>query len=226
MSQDWQSSLDFLEDEHVVRKEFKPTGEMLFINESAGLIDIDQTSSGKLINKEFVLSQPLAPEPLVNVNRGIRLRFSAKYTGYHPIEIKAFHFIEIAESKLYGNSRLQSVDCAQWHKFNTTGEDTSDPGLVVAIYDEDWNLERSVAVGLHNVERGWFPDDNNGPYRPRLLPGEKFYFGIWIIPPSNTDYQILSADSFHLRFDFSFEELTEKRRAQISDEDFEICVPE
>jgi hypothetical protein len=227
MTEGWQNSLDFLEDEHIVKKEFPPTGQLEYVSENPNVVDERQTAKGSLIQKEFILSEAVSPVALDAGVRSVVLQFSAKYTGYHPIELKSFSFLEIPQHELYGNSRLQALDCARWHQFNTTGLDTGAPGILVSSQNQAGVIQKSAIVGLHNVAEGWFPADANGDvYKPRLLPGEKFYFAIKITPPSNPDYQILSADSFHLKFEFNFDELNEKRLAQINDEDFEVCIPE
>ena len=226
MTTGWQNSLDFLEDEHLVKKDFPITGELQYISENAIVVDVKLTEKGQLIQREFVLSSDIAPVALITPNRQVHLRFSAKYTGYHPIELRSFSFLEIPEHRLYGGSRLQASDCAEWRKFATVEDDLNAPGLVVVSYDEAGAVQKQAIVRPDNVAEGWFPANVDGTsYRPILLPGQKFYFGIKITPPSNPEYQILSADSFHIVFQFNFDELDERRSAQINDEDFEICVP-
>tara|TARA_A100001011_G_scaffold397431_1_gene498352 strand:+ start:38 stop:748 length:711 start_codon:yes stop_codon:yes gene_type:complete len=231
----WQNSLSFLEDDRVVQREFRPTGELIHSTENEVPLDKNGLASGLVIRDPYVLAEHIAPSPLNQAGRRVELRFSVQYNGYYPIELTSFTFEELSQAELFGSSKKQAKDCAQWAKYNNHNWGPQDPnevfilrpGLTVCGYNEDFSvLERVKLVREQDLHLGWFPPINGESYRPRILPGQKFNYSIGISPPSNEEYQILSADSFHLRFDFNFDELNERRQLQLNEDDFGICIPE
>ena len=249
MSTDWQNSLLFLEDGYTVDNTPGPTGIFLYRAINGGVpVDVGQTLDGYVISNKYVIADSINPAsiganglPEPSFNRNKTLSFSAEYTGYYPVEIEGFNFIEVAPQELEGNATLQAKDCAEWAKFHPgeTGEppdpnypDHEHPGLFVTSTQQLPNgdeVKRTKLVRTGTLNRIWFEDlVVNGVthrFKPLLFPGERFEFAIVIAPPSSNRNEILSAERFDIRLDLVFAELNPRRQAQRGDDEFEVCVP-